>query len=63
MHSIFQLNDYNELMSDGGKQYDSVHVIVVSKRGVKFIAIARNAQQGLKIQIEKDPSNLTIYLN
>jgi len=63
MHSTFQLNDYNELMSDGGKQYDSVHVIVVSKRGVKFIAIARNAQQGLKIQIEKDPSNLTIYLN
>ncbi len=44
MHSIFQLNDYNELMSDGGKQYDSVHVIVVSERGVKFIAIARNAQ-------------------
>ncbi|EST14731.1 hypothetical protein EDP1_3242 [Pseudomonas putida S610] len=62
MHSIFQINDYNELMSDGDKQYDSVHVIVVSKRGIKFITIARNAQQGLKIQIEKDPSNLTLYL-
>lgn len=49
-------------MSDGDKQYDSVHVIVVSKRGIKFITIARNAQQGLKIQIEKDPSNLTLYL-
>lgn len=62
MHSIFQLNDYNELMSDGDKQYDSVHVIVVSKREVKFITIVRKAQQGLKIQIEKDSSNLTIYL-
>lgn len=48
-------------MSVGDKQYDSVHVIVVSKRRVKFITIERNAQQGLKIQIEKDPFNLTLY--